>query len=202
MVREQGRGAEREREREKEGGVWNLQQAPCSAWSQTWGSLPQPWDHDLSQIQESAIRPTEPPRHPSLQTFLHKINKYLSFLLPLPLTIKYILTNPLPDDRSAKSWFWGQRQVTREPRLHETHSSEGRGGRTGQPPRQLFGIPHDFCLQEVNSCHELGPLLGTRLRAGRRGTCAGPRGAPRPRTRSVSLEASRPPEQQPLTQWL
>ena len=28
-----------------------------------WGSIPQPWDHDLSQNQESTTKLTEPPRH-------------------------------------------------------------------------------------------------------------------------------------------
>jgi len=34
---------ERQRERKK--------QTPCSAGSPTWGSIPGPWDHDLSQKQ-------------------------------------------------------------------------------------------------------------------------------------------------------
>ena len=32
-------------------------------WSLTWGSVPQPWDHDLSPNQELGAQPTEPPRH-------------------------------------------------------------------------------------------------------------------------------------------
>ena len=39
-------------------------EAPCSAWSPMQGSIPQPWDHDLSQNQESDAQPTDPPRCP------------------------------------------------------------------------------------------------------------------------------------------
>ena len=47
MCRHQwGRGRKREGE--------NLKQAPCSVQSLTWSSIPHPWDHDLSQNQESS----------------------------------------------------------------------------------------------------------------------------------------------------
>ena len=49
---------EGQRERKRE----NLQQAPHSTWSLMQGSIPQPWDHDLSQNQELDAQPTEPPR--------------------------------------------------------------------------------------------------------------------------------------------
>lgn len=42
---------EEQRERERE----NLKQTLLWAQSPTWGSIPQPWDHDLSQNQESDI---------------------------------------------------------------------------------------------------------------------------------------------------
>ena len=55
-------GAEGEREREKEEKERdNPKQAPCSALSPTWGLIPQPWDHDQSQNQESDAQPTQPP---------------------------------------------------------------------------------------------------------------------------------------------
>ena len=41
-------------------GRQNLQQAPCPAGSPTCGSIPQPWDHDLSQNQEPDVQLTEP----------------------------------------------------------------------------------------------------------------------------------------------
>ena len=47
---EWGREREVERGRVREGE--NPKQAPHSAWSPTWGLIPQPWDHDLSQNQE------------------------------------------------------------------------------------------------------------------------------------------------------
>ena len=42
----------------------NPQQASHPVQSPTWGSIPQPWDHDLSWNQTSDAQPTEPPRHP------------------------------------------------------------------------------------------------------------------------------------------
>jgi len=36
------------------------QQTLCSAQSPTWGSVSQPWDHDLSSNQESDAQPTAP----------------------------------------------------------------------------------------------------------------------------------------------
>ena len=53
---EPGRGAEIEKARE------NLKQVPRPAQSPTQDSIPQPWDHDLSQNQESDAQLTEPPR--------------------------------------------------------------------------------------------------------------------------------------------
>ena len=44
---EQGAGAEEERE--------NPKQAPYSGQSLMWGLISQPWDHDLSQNQESDV---------------------------------------------------------------------------------------------------------------------------------------------------
>ena len=52
-VCEPGGGAERE-ERQ------NLKMVPCSAQSLTQGSIPQPWDQDLSWNQELDAQPTEP----------------------------------------------------------------------------------------------------------------------------------------------
>ena len=52
---------EGKREREIE----NPKQAPHSSQSLVWGSIPQPWDHDLSWNRESEAQPTERPRHPS-----------------------------------------------------------------------------------------------------------------------------------------
>ena len=70
---------EREREREHasgggtEGKRENLKQAPHSALSPAPDSIPQPWDHDLSQNQESDAQPTESPRCPpySFLSLLH-----------------------------------------------------------------------------------------------------------------------------------
>ena len=63
--RESTSGGKGQREREKE----NLEQAVCSAWSPTWGLIPQLWDHELSRNQELDAQPTEPPRCPSLKDF-------------------------------------------------------------------------------------------------------------------------------------
>ena len=46
------------------GGRENLSQTPCWAQSQTWGSISWPWDHDLSQNQESDAYLTGLPRCP------------------------------------------------------------------------------------------------------------------------------------------
>ena len=43
------KGKEKKRERE------NLQQTAHRAWILTWGSIPGPWDHDLSQNQELGL---------------------------------------------------------------------------------------------------------------------------------------------------
>ena len=40
-----------------------LKQVPHSVQSPMWGSIPQPWDHDLSLNQESDTQPTKRPRH-------------------------------------------------------------------------------------------------------------------------------------------
>ena len=53
-VGERGRGRE------------NPKQAPHSAQSTTWGSVPQLQDLDLSHNQESDAPLTKPPRHPKL----------------------------------------------------------------------------------------------------------------------------------------
>ena len=47
-----------------EGQRENLTQAPHSAQSPTQDSIPQSWDRDLGQNQESDTQPTERPRHP------------------------------------------------------------------------------------------------------------------------------------------
>ena len=52
----------------------NLKQVPSSAWSPTRGSIPRPWDRDLSRNQESDAQPTEPPRRPLL--ILNKISAF------------------------------------------------------------------------------------------------------------------------------
>ena len=66
--RRRERQRKREREREGEGGRERdneyLRQAPRSAQSLMWGSIPQPWDHDLRQNQQSHAQLTEPPRCP------------------------------------------------------------------------------------------------------------------------------------------
>ena len=60
---ERGRGRERkrERERERERILSRLYAQP------TQGSIPWPWDHDLSQNQELVAQLTEPPRCPALE---------------------------------------------------------------------------------------------------------------------------------------
>ena len=49
---------------EAEGERENLEQAPCSAQSPTWGPIPPAWDHDPSWNQESDAQLAEPPRCP------------------------------------------------------------------------------------------------------------------------------------------
>ena len=61
--RERERAGERGRDRE------NPKQTPCSAQSLMWGSILQPWDHDLNQNQESDAQLTEPPRRPQMHYF-------------------------------------------------------------------------------------------------------------------------------------
>ena len=46
--RETGTEVERQKRREGERERENLKQAPCSVQSPKWGSIPQPWNHDLS----------------------------------------------------------------------------------------------------------------------------------------------------------
>ena len=55
--------AQREEQREK--GKWTS----CWAQSPMWGWIPRPWDHDLSQNQESDAQLTKPPRRPSFISF-------------------------------------------------------------------------------------------------------------------------------------
>ena len=58
---EKGRGQEQMEKTQRE----NVKQVPCSAYSTTWDSIPQPWDRDLSRSQESDAQPrTESPRRP------------------------------------------------------------------------------------------------------------------------------------------
>ena len=52
--RGRGRGGERERERERERNRL-LSRLHVSAWILMWGSIPWPWNHDLSQNQESDV---------------------------------------------------------------------------------------------------------------------------------------------------
>ena len=68
-------GIGREREREREGEKENPKQAPFSAWSLTQGCIPRPWDHDLSQNQESDTW-SKPPRLPWALAFLVAKLKY------------------------------------------------------------------------------------------------------------------------------
>ena len=42
--------------------IGNLKQTPRRVWSLTWGSVAQPWDHDLSWNWGSDAWPAEPPR--------------------------------------------------------------------------------------------------------------------------------------------
>ena len=62
--------SERERERRgaKREGI--LSSLHTQRGARMWGSIPQPWDHDLSRNQESDAQPTEPPRRPVLFSFL------------------------------------------------------------------------------------------------------------------------------------
>ena len=52
------REEERDSGRDRGGGRQHLKQTPCWVWSPTWGSIPGPWDHDLSRNQESNTWPT------------------------------------------------------------------------------------------------------------------------------------------------
>ena len=85
--RGRGRGGGREREREKR----NFKQAPRSVQNQTWGSIPQPWDHDLSPNQELDAQPTEPPMHPLLKYF-----RSLPFPQASVLTLKFFSPVVIP----------------------------------------------------------------------------------------------------------
>ena len=72
-INKQGeRMRERERETETETETENLKQVPCSAQSWVWGSIPQPWDHDLNRNQESDAQLTEPPGAPEKKSFNEK----------------------------------------------------------------------------------------------------------------------------------
>ena len=48
----------------------NLKKILPQACSLTQSLIPQPWDHDQSQIQESDIQPTEPSRIPTFALLL------------------------------------------------------------------------------------------------------------------------------------
>ena len=67
-----GQGGERKHPKYTPGWVWRPMR----------GSISQPWDHDLSQNQESDAEPTIPPRHPSCLLFC---NKFLSIWKWQPL---------------------------------------------------------------------------------------------------------------------
>ena len=57
---------------EGEGQRDNLEQAPHSAQSLMWGSIPQPWDQDLRRNQDSDAQLDEPPRR--LPCFIHLLD--------------------------------------------------------------------------------------------------------------------------------
>ena len=66
FIRERERGRERWRE--------NLKQAPHSSQSPTWGSIPQPWDHDLSQNQELDAQSLNHLSHPGSASTIFYFN--------------------------------------------------------------------------------------------------------------------------------
>ena len=55
--------------RGKKGRKRSLSRLPAEPRARPGAVVPPPWDHDLSQNQESAAQPTEPPRRPSWVTF-------------------------------------------------------------------------------------------------------------------------------------
>ena len=47
-----------------------------------WSSIPYPWDHDLSQIQEVDTQLTDPPRHPDNLFDYEEATKNVCVILP------------------------------------------------------------------------------------------------------------------------
>ena len=68
------------KERERE----NVKQASCSKQSPKQGLILQPWDHDISQNEESGTQPTEPPRRPT-KTWIFKDFPKLKFVYAIKL---------------------------------------------------------------------------------------------------------------------
>ena len=68
-----------QREREHKQGEWERErekQTPCWAGSPMWGSIPDPWDHDLSQRQmlNHLSHPGAPFKANSMNDFISSIN--------------------------------------------------------------------------------------------------------------------------------
>ena len=91
LWRERKRSGERGRGRGRE----NPKEAPNSVGSLTWSLIPRPWDPDLSRNPESDAQPTEPPRHPSLYTFIMcALSTKFGFLLTRERNRNYSLLLP------------------------------------------------------------------------------------------------------------
>ena len=65
---------------EEQRGGRDLKEAPCSVQSPRRGSIPQPWDYDLSQNQESDAQPTEPPRCPWISSLYRILFSCLPYI--------------------------------------------------------------------------------------------------------------------------
>ena len=84
------------RESMSEGERENLKQAPCSAWNPMWGSIPWPWDHDLSWNQELDTQPTESTRRCDRPKFLTAHRSGLTaIILSLPRRMLWLLSYKL-----------------------------------------------------------------------------------------------------------
>ena len=88
---EQGRGKERGRERIPS-------KAPWSAWIPTRGSVSWPWNHDLTQNQESDAQQSVPPRHS------RKILLWWDFKVPTHSIFQSAPWGPLDSDAIAERW--------------------------------------------------------------------------------------------------
>ena len=71
---------------------------PLSMEPNTRGSIPGPWDDDVSRNQELGTQPTEPPRRPIFHWFLKKNNNGNNNDANVPESLKLLITGWVPQE--------------------------------------------------------------------------------------------------------